>query len=126
MVEKIAPNLSKLKLLVCLDAEAAGARPFEAMARRLCRHRLFDRAPLDDLALIPGTGGTTGKPKGVMLTGQNVEAMTAITLMSYPFKPSPVYLALAPLTPLPGFCAFRLWRWAAASSSCTIPTLANS
>ena len=65
-------------------------------------------APVDDLALIPGTGGTTGKPKGVMLTGQNIEAMTAITLMSYPFKPSPVYLALAPLTHAAGVLCFPI------------------
>ena len=43
------------------------------------------RRPLDDLAMIVGTGGTTGRPKGVMLTGTNLETMTAITLMSYPF-----------------------------------------
>ncbi len=34
--------------------------------------------PVDDLAAIAGTGGTTGKPKGVMLTGRNIESMTAI------------------------------------------------
>jgi long-subunit acyl-CoA synthetase (AMP-forming) len=33
---------------------------------------------VDDLAAIGGTGETTGKPKGVMLTGRNIESMTAI------------------------------------------------
>ena len=33
-----------------------------------------------------------------MLTDRNLEAMSAITLMSYPFDGRPVYLALAPLT----------------------------
>ena len=27
--------------------------------------------------MIVGTGGTTGRPKGVMLTGRNLETMTA-------------------------------------------------
>ena len=52
----------------------------------------------DDLAMIVGTGGTTGRPKGVMLTSRNLETMTALTLMGYPFSGRPAYLALAPLT----------------------------
>ena len=64
------------------------------------------RRPVDDLAMIVGTGGTTGRPKGVMLTGTNLETMTAITLMSYPFEGRPVYLALAPLTHAAGVLCF--------------------
>jgi len=55
-------------------------------------------APIDDIAMIAGTGGTTGRPKGVMLTGRNLETMSALTLMGYPFDGRPCYLALAPLT----------------------------
>jgi acyl-CoA synthetase (AMP-forming)/AMP-acid ligase II len=40
--------------------------------------------------MVVGTGGTTGRPKGVELTGANLETMTAITLMSYPFPARPV------------------------------------
>jgi fatty-acyl-CoA synthase len=58
--------------------------------------------------MIPGTGGTTGKPKGVMLSGRNIEAMTALTLMGYPFKGRPVYLALAPLTHAAGVLCFPI------------------
>ena len=54
--------------------------------------------PLDDITMIAGTGGTTGRPKGVMLTGRNLETMSALTLMGYPFEGRPCYLALAPLT----------------------------
>src|SRR5271169_1906522 len=59
---------------------------------------LLEIDPVDDIAMIAGTGGTTGQPKGVMLSGRNLEAMSALTLMSYPFDGRPVYLALAPLT----------------------------
>ena len=62
--------------------------------------------PVDDLAMIVGTGGTTGRPKGVMLTGTNLETMTALTLMGYPFDGRPVYLALAPLTHAAGVLCF--------------------
>lgn len=59
--------------------------------------------------MIVGTGGTTGRPKGVMLTGTNIETMTALTLMSYPWpeRPArPTYLALAPLTHAAGVLCF--------------------
>ena len=64
--------------------------------------------PVDDVVMIAGTGGTTGKPKGVMLTGRNVETMAALTLMSYPFEGSPVYLAFAPLTHAAGVLCFPI------------------
>ena len=45
--------------------------------------------PVDDLAMLVGTGGTTGLPKGVMLTSRNLETMTAMTLVGYPFAAGP-------------------------------------
>ena len=39
--------------------------------------RTADEPAVDDVAMIVGTGGTTGRPKGVMLTGTNLETMTA-------------------------------------------------
>jgi len=56
--------------------------------------------------MIVGTDGTTGRPKGVMLTGRNLETMSALTLMGYPFSGRPVYLALAPLTHAAGVLCF--------------------
>jgi acyl-CoA synthetase (AMP-forming)/AMP-acid ligase II len=56
--------------------------------------------------MLVGTGGTTGLPKGVMLTARNLETMTALTLMGYPFAGRPAYLALAPLTHAAGVLCF--------------------
>ena len=72
-----------------------------------------DPAP-DDTVMIIGTGGTTGRPKGVVLTDRTVETMTALTLMGYPFGADaagaqgdrPVYLAMAPLTHAAGVLCF--------------------
>jgi fatty-acyl-CoA synthase len=97
MVAKMRPNLPKLREFICLDAELEGAPSLDRWLEGL-PDKPYERAPVDDVVTIPGTGGTTGKPKGVMLTGANLEAMTAITLMSYPFEGAPVYLAFAPLT----------------------------
>jgi fatty-acyl-CoA synthase len=64
--------------------------------------------PVDDVAMIVGTGGTTGRPKGVQLTGTNLETMTALTLIGYPFEGRPFYLALAPLTHAAGVLCFPI------------------
>ena len=56
--------------------------------------------------MLVGTGGTTGLPKGVMLTSRNLETMTAMTLVGYPFEGRPAYLALAPLTHAAGVLCF--------------------
>jgi len=97
LVAKIRDGLPSLRTLVCLEKDWAAflddADP-------------VDRPAADDLAMIVGTGGTTGRPKGVELTGANLEAMTAITLMSYPWPDRPVYLALAPLTHAAGVLCF--------------------
>jgi acyl-CoA synthetase (AMP-forming)/AMP-acid ligase II len=107
MVETVRQDLPKLRVLVCLDSELPFAPSFERWLDGL-RDDPYQRPPIDDLAMIPGTGGTTGKPKGVMLSGRNIEAMTALTLMGYPFKGRPVYLALAPLTHAAGVLCFPI------------------
>jgi acyl-CoA synthetase (AMP-forming)/AMP-acid ligase II len=107
LVEQIRAELPKLKCLVCLDRPHDIAPSLANWLGDLSGDPI-DIAPPDDIALIAGTGGTTGKPKGVVLTGHNVEAMTAITLMSYPFAPRPVYLALAPLTHAAGVLCFPI------------------
>ncbi len=108
LVAKIRPDLPKLTTLVCLDGEpksVAGAIPFDLwIAPEPAEPWQAD--PPDDMAMLVGTGGTTGRPKGVMLTGHNIEAMSALTLMSYPFRPRPRYLALAPLTHAAGVLCF--------------------
>jgi acyl-CoA synthetase (AMP-forming)/AMP-acid ligase II len=107
MVEAVRQDLPKLRALVCLDQELPFAPSFDRWLSGLADDH-HQRDTIDDLAMIPGTGGTTGKPKGVMLSGRNIEAMTALTLMGYPFKGRPVYLALAPLTHAAGVLCFPI------------------
>jgi fatty-acyl-CoA synthase len=97
MVSKMVPDLPALRVAVCLDETLPFAPCLDNWLDGV-PDEFFERAPVDDLAILPGTGGTTGVPKGVMLSERNMETMTALTLMSYPFDGRPVYLALAPLT----------------------------
>ena len=105
LVTKILPDLPKLTTLVCLDGEHPSATPFRRWLADLPPEP-WQAEPPDDMVMLVGTGGTTGRPKGVMLTGHNIETMSALTLMSYPFRPRPRYLALAPLTHAAGVLCF--------------------
>ena len=97
LVERMLQDLPKLSVVVCLDRTSSVAPSLKSWLEGAADDPV-DVAPLDDIAMIAGTGGTTGQPKGVMLSCRNLEAMSALTLMSYPFDGRPVYLALAPLT----------------------------
>jgi fatty-acyl-CoA synthase len=105
LVQRIAGDLPKLAAMVCLDGEAPMSTSFRDWLDGLDAEP-FEAVPADDVVMIAGTGGTTGRPKGVQLTGHNIETMTALTLMSYPFEGRPVYLALAPLTHAAGVLCF--------------------
>jgi acyl-CoA synthetase (AMP-forming)/AMP-acid ligase II len=98
LVQQIRDDLRDLTTVVCFD-DADDWEGFLAQGTE-------EVDGSDDLAMIVGTGGTTGRPKGVELTGTNLETMTALTLMSYPFEGRPVYLALAPLTHAAGVLCF--------------------
>jgi len=117
LVDQIRGDLPGVRTYVCLDGSfpwALGWDDFLAFGGEDPQVELVETGsrqarPTDDLAMIVGTGGTTGRPKGVMLTGTNIETMTALTLMSYPWpeRPArPTYLALAPLTHAAGVLCF--------------------
>ncbi|GAA4392571.1 AMP-binding protein [Tsukamurella soli] len=114
VIGRIRTDLPRMTTLVCLDADGAAADGAVAGAVALTAWLAdSDDGPwqadtVDDVAMLVGTGGTTGAPKGVQLTGHNVEAMSAITLMSYPFEGRPRYLALAPLTHAAGVLCFPI------------------
>jgi acyl-CoA synthetase (AMP-forming)/AMP-acid ligase II len=104
LVDRIRGELPAVHTWVCLDAELGWALTWDDF---LGPEEPWTAAePVDDVAMIVGTGGTTGRPKGVVLTDGNLETMTALTLIGYPFEGRPTYLALAPLTHAAGVLCF--------------------
>ena len=82
MIAEIADQLPQMSVLVCLDGPTELGPGFDDWIAHLlpAGDDVTVADPVDDVAMIAGTGGTTGKPKGVQLTGTNLETMTAITL----------------------------------------------
>jgi fatty-acyl-CoA synthase len=105
LVARIRDRLPALTTLVCLDSLTADD---PSLVEWLDTEpaEFDDVDPPGDVVMLVGTGGTTGRPKGVRLTGRNLETMSALTLMSYPFEGRPTYLALAPLTHAAGVLCF--------------------
>jgi len=79
------------------DAPAAEATADgDALARLLERHR----PAADDLAVISFTSGTTGQPKGIMLTHGNIASNVAIAPSVMDFSPDDNFLSVLPLNHL--------------------------
>jgi Acyl-CoA synthetases (AMP-forming)/AMP-acid ligases II len=64
LVERIAPQLPKLTVLVCLDADRPGAPSLERWLSAADGGEAPEGAPPDDISMIVGTGGTTGRAQG--------------------------------------------------------------
>ncbi|MFF2554284.1 long-chain fatty acid--CoA ligase [Nocardia sp. NPDC058058] len=107
LVKEILPQLPGVTTAICLDGAVEGAIGFVEWIGKIAPTP-WQAEPIDDLVMLVGTGGTTGRPKGVRLTGHSIETMTALTLMSYPFDERPRYLALAPLTHAAGVLCFPI------------------
>jgi fatty-acyl-CoA synthase len=110
LVATIIPDLPKLTTVVCLDRSSPVGPSLDEWLAGVPAEPWESPPPPaeadDGVVMLVGTGGTTGRPKGVMLTGQNMETFAALTLMSYPFGVRPVYLAMAPLTHAAGVLCF--------------------
>jgi acyl-CoA synthetase (AMP-forming)/AMP-acid ligase II len=88
----------KLKLLICIDRDGAYGpylprwiAPCEGPAPESEEHP-------GGAAVIFSSGGTTGRPKGVVWTNRVFETMTANYFTAMPAHQPPVHLVAAPLT----------------------------
>src|SRR5215472_14175099 len=73
-----------------------GAADFEALVAGSAGHAVEETVTLDDLCLLPHTSGTTGRPKGVMLTHGNVTWNVVNLLSCADIRGDDVTIAIVP------------------------------
>lgn len=105
-----------LRSIVCIDRPLPGIPSLEAWAAEQNATPYRSEATLDDVVAIRGTGGTTGLPKGVMVTHRVYTAMAANWFASMPVKTRPVHLVVAPLSHAAGAVAFMTMMYGGVSA----------
>ena len=81
---------------VAVGGSLEGAADFEALIAGSPGHALEETVGLDDLCMLPHTSGTTGRPKGVMLTHGNITWNVVNLLTCADFRGDDVTIALVP------------------------------
>jgi fatty-acyl-CoA synthase len=81
---------------VAVGGSLAGAADFEALIAGSAGHAIDETVRLDDLCLLPHTSGTTGRPKGVMLTHGNITWNVVNLLTCADFRSNDVTIAHVP------------------------------
>lgn len=81
---------------VAVGGSADGAMDFEALVAESPGHAIEEAVGLDDLCMLPHTSGTTGRPKGVMLSHGNITWNVVNLLTCADFRGDDVTIALAP------------------------------
>lgn len=107
LVAAIRDKLPRLREYVALDPLDAADPQLRSFIGDAADQPLPDPPGLDDIAFLGPTGGTTGEPKGVMISHR--------ALLDFVFKfrmevddPDPVMLAAAPLTHAAGVLAYPM------------------
>jgi acyl-CoA synthetase (AMP-forming)/AMP-acid ligase II len=100
VITTLRPQLPKIKQWICIDADLPDAPSLEQWCGgQPATDPRVPYDPDDTVALMP-TGGTTGRPKGVMNTHRSFQTFVAHFTMAtpYPAGLSIVNLAAAPMT----------------------------
>ena len=105
LVATLRAQCPSLRLLVCIDGEVEGAVGLAEFCGAQLADPLTVHPAEDDLAGIIPTGGTTGLPKGVMLTHRSLGLSVANNIINTHYAPHEqiVNLAAAPMTHTAGF-----------------------
>jgi acyl-CoA synthetase (AMP-forming)/AMP-acid ligase II len=99
-VERIRAACPKIRRVVRLDVE------FDSWLAPHCGEAPDPIEDPDAVATLISSGGTTGRPKGVMLTHRVFETMLANFWAAMPIHEPPVHLLVAPMTHAAGVTSF--------------------
>jgi acyl-CoA synthetase (AMP-forming)/AMP-acid ligase II len=103
----IRPALPKIKHWICIDATDADTPSLDTWTAGQPSTPPEVTYDMDDVVMLSPTGGTTGKPKGVMNTHRSAQTFIAHFMLACAYRDGhkPVNMAAAPMTHTAGLLA---------------------
>ncbi|MBK5354473.1 AMP-binding protein [Pseudomonas sp. TH41] len=103
----IRPLLPKIKHWICIDATDGVTPSLDTWTAGQPSTRPEVAYDMDDVVMLSPTGGTTGKPKGVMNTHRSAQTFIAHFMLACSYRDGlkPVNMAAAPMTHTAGLLA---------------------
>ncbi|MDP9142225.1 MAG: AMP-binding protein [Pseudomonadota bacterium] len=107
VIAQLRPQLPKIKRWICIDSAAVDALSLDAWIAGQPSTKPEVAYSTDDVIMLSPTGGTTGKPKGVMNTHRSTQTFIAHFMLACAYRDGekPVNMAAAPMTHTAGLLA---------------------
>jgi acyl-CoA synthetase (AMP-forming)/AMP-acid ligase II len=95
-IDSVRNELRGVKNFICIGDNGEGYLNYEELISAGASAETGIPVTEDDLAFIGYTSGTTGRPKGAMITQKNIISMVSYQLADLPRKPEDVGMVLFP------------------------------
>ncbi len=95
---RVKESNPRVRSFICVDGDGDLGRSLDTWAAGQATDTIHLPWEPDAMCFLRGTGGTTGRPKGVMNVNRNFETTIANYAAMLLFDAPPVYLACAPLS----------------------------
>ena len=105
-IEQLHKAMPGLLGIVCIDRPLQGIEDLESWATKQDASQVRSESTANDVVAIRGTGGTTGLPKGVIVTHRNYFTMFSNWFAAMPVEGRPVHLVATPLSHAAGAVTF--------------------
>jgi long-chain acyl-CoA synthetase len=97
VVKEIEKRCSSITGLICINQELSDLLFYEDLLKKSASTEPDVKIEEDDIVVLGYTGGTTGRPKGVMTTHKNLVSSCFNIAIAVKNRPGNIYLDVAPM-----------------------------